>query len=104
MFGFNPTSDEPLSGLMRRAVFFDAECFVFMRATPPVEFLTGDPTKRLVYAVEIAVLPLAGQPIPAFGDEIVLTGHISAAAFNVTLRSGVLVTERDGDQVTLRGG
>lgn len=69
MLGFNPTSDEPISGLMRRTVFFEAEGFVSVRLTPPVQFLTGDPTKRLVFAVEIAVLTLEGEVVPTFGDE-----------------------------------
>lgn len=70
MFGFGPVSADAVSSLPRLVASFDAECFVSLRLTPPVEFLTGDPARRLVFAVEITVLPLTGELTPTLGDEI----------------------------------
>jgi hypothetical protein len=70
MLGFGPISDDPISELPRLVVFFTAEGFFRVRMQSPVQQVTGNPRNRLVFAVEIAVLPILGGDTPTFGDEI----------------------------------
>jgi hypothetical protein len=70
MLGFGPISDDPISELPRFIVFFDAEGLFRIRMQSPVQQVTGNPRVRLVFAVEITVLPILGEDVPVLGDEI----------------------------------
>lgn len=67
--GFGAISAEPLDSLPHFSIFFDEESYLVVPFVNPVAFLTADPLKRLVFAVEIDVLPLTGAPVPTFGSE-----------------------------------
>jgi hypothetical protein len=68
--GFGTISTEPLCTLPHLAANFLETCVFAPLAEDPVASLTGDPLKRLVFAVEIAVLPLTGATVPVFGTEV----------------------------------
>jgi hypothetical protein len=70
MLGFGPISDDPISELPRLIVFFEAEGILRVRMQSPVQQVTGNPRVRLVFAVEITVLPILGEDVPVLGDEI----------------------------------
>lgn len=76
MLGFGPISADPIAVLPRLVSFFNGEAIFRARLLSPVQQLTGDPRVRLVFAVEITVLPILGAGEPTFGDEIVDTGPI----------------------------
>lgn len=67
--GFGPVSDEPLCALPRLSLTMIETCFLVAQALDPVAFLTTNRLKRLVFAVEIGVLPLTGATTPHFGTE-----------------------------------
>ena len=70
MLGFDPISNSPISELERLYVSFDVEGLFRIRMQSPVQQVTGNPRVRLVFAVEISVLPILGEAVPTFGDEI----------------------------------
>lgn len=67
--GLGTISAEPLDSLPHLAVAFYEEAYVVAQFVDPVAFLTADPLKRLVFAVELTVLPLTGAPVPTLGSE-----------------------------------
>lgn len=70
MLGFGPISSDPISELPRLLASFEVEGLFRIRMQSPVQQVTGNPRVRLVFAVEISVLPILGESVPTFGDEI----------------------------------
>ncbi len=71
--GFSSISSDPLSALPTLFVFFNQEVYFLAQFVDPVAFLTADPTKRLVFAIELTVVPLTGEAVPTLGTEIIST-------------------------------
>lgn len=67
------------------------------RPSANVADITTDPRKRLVFAVEITVIPLTGAAPPIFGDEIVHVPALPAIPASLFLRDAAsYLLLRDG--------